>query len=68
MRNFIPLICSVLLATSLIQAQNATYDVYVINPSNGDGNLAQVEMRYQGDPDAFYLTDNINDPIESITH
>jgi len=67
MRNIIPLICSVLMATSLIQAQNATNDVYVINPSNGDGNLIQIEMRYQADPDAFYLIDNVNNPVESIT-
>lgn len=67
MRKVILLISFMLVVTCLMQAQCTTSDIYVINPSNGDENLVQIEMRYHADPDAFYLTDNVNNPVESIT-
>lgn len=56
-----------MLITMGIKGQQTIGDVYVINPSNGDENLAQVELRYQGNPKAFYLTGNDINPLKSIT-
>ena len=50
-----------------LKGQQTIGDVYVINPSNGDENLAQVELRYQSNPKALYLAVNENNPLESIT-
>jgi len=67
MKNLILLITGILMATCLLKAQSTTSDVYVINPSNGDQNLVQIEKRYSRNPDAFYLSGNEKNPVESIT-